>query len=315
MSYDVNTFDVEKYDAILAKGLSLGLGSPDEQVCIEAAICQVLGLPHGDDPKCVASTVRSFKIRLNDSNWSSPKTRARGLRDLGLAQLGSLGVVEDFEFSTRLAQKTIQVLLPELFRDLANEREDWLEAANQCEKKGSADAAYAAADAAYAAADAAINAAASAANNAARAANNAAASAAYDAASAAINAADAARAANNAARAANNAARAAASAAADAYAAANAYAAASAAADAASAAINAAYDAASAAADAASAAINAAASAAINAAARAAINAARAANNAAAVSPDKYLILSASLALEVLRELNSPGIKLLEVPK
>ena len=49
-SFDVKTFDVRMFDDILAKGLSLGLGVRGEQVCIEAAICQTLGLKHGDDP-------------------------------------------------------------------------------------------------------------------------------------------------------------------------------------------------------------------------------------------------------------------------
>ena len=98
MTFKIKDFDVKKFDSILAAGLSKGLGSRGSQVCIEAAICQVLDLPHSDDPGCVAASVRSFKIRLNDSNWSSSKARAAGLRDLGLAQLGSLGVVDDFEF-------------------------------------------------------------------------------------------------------------------------------------------------------------------------------------------------------------------------
>jgi len=88
-------FDVEKYDTILARGLSHGLGEAGGQVCIEAAICEVLGLGHSDDPKCVSAAVRRFKISLNDSNWSSPEARAKGLRELGIAQLGSLGIVYD----------------------------------------------------------------------------------------------------------------------------------------------------------------------------------------------------------------------------
>ena len=100
-TFDISTFNVEEFDCILACGLSKGLGQRDNQVCIEAAICQTLGLPHSDDPGCVADTVRAFKIALNDSKWSSPKARAEGLRDLGLAQLGSKGVVGNVEFATR----------------------------------------------------------------------------------------------------------------------------------------------------------------------------------------------------------------------
>src|SRR6266480_87978 len=101
--FDVNSFDVEKFDSILTRGLSAGLGEQSGQMCIEAAICATLGLPHGDKPTCVAKSVRDFKIALNDKRWSSAKARAEGLRDLGLAQLGSLGVVDDKQFTSKLA--------------------------------------------------------------------------------------------------------------------------------------------------------------------------------------------------------------------
>ncbi len=96
----INTFNVAKFDSILEeRGLSKGLGTQEGSMCIEAVICYVLNLPHGDDPKCVANSVRDFKITLNDKNWSSPQARAKSLRNLGLAQLGSLGIVNDKDFS------------------------------------------------------------------------------------------------------------------------------------------------------------------------------------------------------------------------
>ena len=294
-TFSVETFDVKKYDKILARGLSKGMGNREDTMCIEAAICTVLNLPHNDDPKCVTSSVRLFKITLNDKNWSSPKARARGLRDLGLAQLGSLGVVNARDFSTTLVRKTISILLPTLVRELYPCNEKFLALAKKCEETGNRQSALnlssAAANAATAAdadsaAYAAANSAAYAAANAATAAYAAANSAAYAAATAAANAAYAAAAANAAAYAAANAASAAA------YAAANA----------ADAAAYAAANAASAAADAASAAYAAASAADANSAAYAA---------ASAANRDKYLKLSAQLALETLRELNSPGIALL----
>src|ERR1700689_2390651 len=176
MEIDLKKFDVEKFDSILARGLSTGLGKRGEQVCIEAAICETLGLEHSDDPECVSAAVRSFKIRLNDSRWSSPIARANGLRDLGLAQLGSLGIVNDKEFAKRLAEKTIRILVPALIRDLFPNDPKLLEAADRCEKEGNESAANAAA-AAYAAYAANANAAAAAYANAANAAP--AANAAY----------------------------------------------------------------------------------------------------------------------------------------
>lgn len=154
--FDVKDFDVKKFDEILSRGLSYGLQSGD-QVCIEAAICQTLGLGLSDDPKCVASSVRQFKISLNDSIWSSPEARAKGLRNLGLAQLGSLGVVSDDEFVTKLSERMIRILIPTLFREVFSNppNPECLEAAHKCEFEGTVDAAEAASDAADGAAVAA----------------------------------------------------------------------------------------------------------------------------------------------------------------
>lgn len=136
-TFDLNTFDVQKFDEILARGLSHGRGDPNGQMCIEAAICNVLGMPHDDDPKCVPSAVRSFEIGLNDKRWSSPAARAAGLRDLGLVQLGSLGVVDDKEFVTRLAKKLIQILLPKMIRQCFVSNVEAMRAADICEIEGS----------------------------------------------------------------------------------------------------------------------------------------------------------------------------------
>ena len=154
---------VPRIDAILARGLSAGLGQKGKQVCIEAAICEALNLPHGDDPQCVAIAVRAFKIRLNDSNWSSPEARAAGLRNLGIAQLGSLGVVNDVEFARRMAHATIQVLIPALFRQIFTldtpQHQKCREAADRCADAAADAARWAAAAAArWAAADAAADA-------------------------------------------------------------------------------------------------------------------------------------------------------------
>jgi len=107
---------IERYHSVLDRGLSHGLGNSDGQMCIEAAVCYSLGLPHGDDPGCVATSVMRFKISLNDKKWSSPQSRAEGLRKLGIAQLGSKGVVDDTEFAQKLTTKIIQILIVDLYR-------------------------------------------------------------------------------------------------------------------------------------------------------------------------------------------------------
>ena len=138
-------FDICLYDELLERGLSNGLGKRNGQMCIEAAVCAALGLPHGDDPGCVASSVRRFKIILNDSNWSSLKARAKGLRDLGIAQLGSLGIVDNLEFTKRLVEKIIRIVIPRFFREVFTETE-CLEAALECERNGTFEAVQKAAE-------------------------------------------------------------------------------------------------------------------------------------------------------------------------
>jgi hypothetical protein len=143
--FNVETFPIDKFDAILnERGLSNGLGKAGGQICIEAAICEALGLDHGDDPGCVAKSVRSFKISLNDKKWSSPQARAKGLRDLGLAQLGSLGTINDIEFVKKLAEKLIRILVPTLIRELYQDKPDLMQVADRCEAEGTRESALAA---------------------------------------------------------------------------------------------------------------------------------------------------------------------------
>src|SRR5215469_861985 len=205
----------EKVRDTVAAGLSNGVGNPmPGQMCVEAAVCYALGLPHGDDPGCVTQSLRRLKIRLNDARWSSNQARASGLRRLAIAQLASAGVLDKRAFVQRLAELTIRRMVPIALRaasKLNPRNADALEAAAvRCEREGTVEsaraartaayaaAAYAAAAAAYAAAayaaaadDAVAAAAAAAAADADAAAAYAAA--AYDDAAAAADAADAER--------------------------------------------------------------------------------------------------------------------------
>ncbi len=75
---------------VVDKGLSDGLGVPKPgQMCVEAAVCYALGLPHNDEPPCVDMQVGEHKIGVNDLRWSTKKERAKGLRKLSIAQLGT----------------------------------------------------------------------------------------------------------------------------------------------------------------------------------------------------------------------------------
>ena len=191
-------------------GLVHGLGKPiPGQMCVEAAISFALGEPHGDGPSCVEPAVRDGKIRLNDARgWSSDQARAKGLRGVAIAQLGSLGVVDPKRYVTRLAELTIRQIVPIAVRAAAKRNpkhgEALLAAALRCEQEGTRESCIAARDvarnaraAAYAAAyaadaDYAADAATYAADYAADAATYAA-----DAAAAAADAAYAAYAEKN----------------------------------------------------------------------------------------------------------------------
>jgi len=190
---------VRKLLKVVDAGLSIGLGSPEPgKMCVEAAVCYAMGLPHGDNPTCVGSLVRRFKITLNDSAWSSDQARAAGMRKLAVAQLGSKDIDQD-AFKRIVVEQTIRRVVPIALRAAAKmnpKHADALEiAAKECESHGTVESAKKARKSAYAATDA-VYAAADAADAAAYAAADAAADAdAYAAADAADAAADAAYAA------------------------------------------------------------------------------------------------------------------------
>ena len=179
-------------------GLTNGLGDPEPgRMCVEAAVCFAMGLPHSDNPPCVGASVRRFKIRLNDACWSSNQARTNGMRKLAIAQLGS-DAIDQTAFRKIVAEQTIRQIVPIALRAAAKrvpKHAKRLEAAAvRCEQEGTREAAQAArntANAAYAAAAAAAAADATAAAYAAAYAA-AAAAAAADAAAAAAAAADAA---------------------------------------------------------------------------------------------------------------------------
>src|ERR1700743_738460 len=145
---------IEVVDTGLVKGV--GIAKPG-QMCVEAAVCYALGLPHGDDPKCVSRALRSLKIRLNDSRWSSNEARAKGLRRLAVAQLGSAGALDDKEFSKRVATLAIRVSVPTALRAAASIQKDkhhaaaLNDAADLCEKDPTRENALKGKDAASAA--------------------------------------------------------------------------------------------------------------------------------------------------------------------
>jgi hypothetical protein len=192
-TFEITREVAAKVLSVVDAGLSSGLGVPEPgKLCVEAAVCLALGLPHGDNPSCVAPALRSLKISLNDRNWSSNTARAAGMRRLAIAQLGSAGVLDEKEFARRVADYTIRTTVPRAMRIAASVIKDakhkaaMIAAALECEQKGDRASAQEARKAASAAAaSAAVAAYAASAASAADAADIASADDASDASDAA----------------------------------------------------------------------------------------------------------------------------------
>jgi len=174
------TFDLVKYDALVARGMPPGLGDT-EHACVMACLNLACGgkLTDAAESPCVLPSAADFAVRLNDANWSSPTARASGMHDLGLALLGT-AAIDMVEFARRLAEGTIRRVLPIALRAVGLKKE-----ADRCEEEGTMESASAASYAYYAASYAAAAAAACRRRAASAAAASDAASAAYYAADAA----------------------------------------------------------------------------------------------------------------------------------
>ena len=206
MQTEINAKLVKRLLDVVDQGLCSGVGNGTPgHMCVEAAASYVVdGDGKSDMPSCVHAVVRRFKIALNDKKWSSEQARALGMREVAVAQLGSLDIDPEV-FVKYVVEQTIRRIVPIALRAIGLEAE-----AVRCEQEGTCTAvragqaaankvyssrrAYAAAAyAAYADAYAAYAAAAYAAAAYAAAAADAAADAyAADAADADADAADAA---------------------------------------------------------------------------------------------------------------------------
>ena len=152
--YEVNANIAQKVIDAVRPGLVKGMGEPiPGQMCVEAAVCFAYGLPHSDNPPCVGFSVRSLKIHLNDSKWSSKQSRAKGMLRLSIAQLGS-DQIDQEEFNKLVQKMTIQKFLPLILRKVGLNKE-----ADRCEAEGTMESAYTAREAAVHAARAAVHAA------------------------------------------------------------------------------------------------------------------------------------------------------------
>jgi len=113
-AFELNTQFVNKLLKIVDAGLSCHLGKPiPGKMCVEAAVCYAMGVEHNDKPTCVDLTVREFKIRLNDQSWTSNEARAKGLRRIAVAQLGSFNRMDADAFEASVRKAVITKMIPE----------------------------------------------------------------------------------------------------------------------------------------------------------------------------------------------------------
>lgn len=111
---------VKKVLEVVDVGLEGGLGIPEPgKMCVEAAVCYAFGWDHGDTPKCVNRLLRTVKIDLNDrGKWiewfgDEPAARAKGLRKLAVAQLGTHKKFKEKEFIERLLVDILKLRVKE----------------------------------------------------------------------------------------------------------------------------------------------------------------------------------------------------------
>jgi hypothetical protein len=114
---EINKELAQKVLDTIKHGLVRGLGKQEHgKMCVEAAVCYAMGLPHGDKPTCVGEAVREYKIRINDSNWTSDAARAKGMKRVAVAQLGSEHI-DQLTFSKRVAVLSVNKILSKVLRD------------------------------------------------------------------------------------------------------------------------------------------------------------------------------------------------------
>jgi hypothetical protein len=126
----------EEIRRLLSFGLVSGVGEPiPGKMCVEAAVCFALGIPHSDNPPCVGAEVRKFKIGLNDKSWTTPTARAEGMKELAIAQLGS-DTIDQKEFRDLLWFRFGTQIQPLMWRYLATKenKKVRLELADKMEK-------------------------------------------------------------------------------------------------------------------------------------------------------------------------------------
>lgn len=92
---------VEKLLELIDQGLCHGAGNHRHpgDFCVQQAVNRATHGYHSDHPECVEPTVLKLGINMNDTFHGSDKERARILKRFAVAELGSAGVIDGFEFT------------------------------------------------------------------------------------------------------------------------------------------------------------------------------------------------------------------------
>jgi len=122
------SFNKEKYDELLAKGLMDGLGD-EGGTCIEGAVALALGEHLNAFPRCVARELSRIGIQINDYHWESNASRADAMYKFGLAQLGTRNPANDTtiniaEFTKKLKDYIISKYIVDLVHRVFSDKED-----------------------------------------------------------------------------------------------------------------------------------------------------------------------------------------------
>jgi hypothetical protein len=139
---EINELVCTRILGVVDYGLCKGLGEPvPGNMCVEAAINYAFSNEHSDDAHCESQYLREFKISINDLDWSSNESRAKGLRRLAIASLGTDENFDGEEFKNKQSRLLISKYFVNILKFAARRvrpeyKSSILRAALRCERYG-----------------------------------------------------------------------------------------------------------------------------------------------------------------------------------
>lgn len=92
MEFEITQQMVQNLLGYVKKGFCNGAGEvSDGQFCVQQAVnmATTMEAETSDGPNCVHKEFNCLGINLNDMEWRGPKTRAKGLKRLAVAEMGT----------------------------------------------------------------------------------------------------------------------------------------------------------------------------------------------------------------------------------